>query len=261
MSNGMTGKQMSTAANRINERLRTARKKYPNSDYTNELERRIVMMGKASGLVIITPNGPQLTRSRGKWAAANPAAAQAVLDACLEMGQVNVMEYNVDQALEAIGETPSVENRRRFLEGEFNSSENVSKIWELAYSMRDRNAEIHRRFGEMFGKRMSDWSHSFDEYTDILRREIVKGETSNAPLPSYGPNYRKQEQNIYGKRLTRMLHEDPAEFDQAAFDEAVLSFGEAEFGHMEDGVFVRAASLTQDQKNFVIRKFLDKLIK
>ena len=256
MSNGMTGKQMSTAANRINERLRTARKKYPNSDYTNELERRIVTMGKAAGLVIITQNGPQLTRSRGKWAAANPAAAQAVLEACLDMGQVNVMEYNIDQFLEEMGQAPSLENRRRFLEGTFATTTEEGKIWEIAYRMRDRNPELHAIFGEIRGRSMREWD--FNEYTHKITKAVARGEYSDTKLPGYGPNYRKEIQKKYGKQLGKLLHQDPSTLDPMALKEALISFGEAEYGTTVDGKFIRAdaTNMTKEQMRFIINKFI-----
>ena len=254
----MTGKQCSTAANRINERLRTARKKYPGTDYTNELERRIITLAKVHGLVIITPNGPQLTRSKSKWAAVPPGLAEGILNNILDLGTVQMLEYRTDQVLEGMNIPVNDANRRSLLEGVFNADVSDSSIWDIAYKMRSKNQQLYDMFERMRGKSMRDWDMTFDEYTEELRRQLLYGEMDDLQRPDYGPNYRKDALNYHGKEIAKLVSQGYQNVDPDALAQEFAMFGQAEFGKMENGQWFPAdySALTDDQRRFILRKFL-----
>ena len=254
----MTSKQLSTSANRINERLRTARKKYPGTDYTNELERRIITLAKVHGLVIITPNGPQLTRSKSKWAQVPEGLAEGIINNILELGTVQMVEYRADQVLEGMGIPKTDFNRRNLLEGVYNANISDSSIWDLAYKMRAKNQQLYDMFERMRGKSMRDWDKSFDEYTEDLRRQLLFGTYDNNNRGSYGPNYRKDALNYHGKEIAKLVSKGYENVDPDALAQEFAMFGQAEFGRMDNGQWNPAdySALTDEQRRYILRKFL-----
>lgn len=254
----MTGKQCSTAANRINERLRTARKKYPGTDYTNELERRIVTLAKVHGLVVITSNGPQLTRSKSKWAQVPEYLAEGILNNILELGTVQMLEYRADQVLEGMNIPVTDANRRSLLEGVFNADVTDNSVWDMAYKLRNKNQALYDMFERMRGKSMRDWDMSFDEYTEELRRQLLYGEMDDIQRPGYGPNYRKDGLNYHGKEIAKQVSKGYANVDPDSLAVEIAKFGEYEFGHMENGHWVPAdySALTDEQRRYILRKFM-----
>ena len=254
----MTSKQMSTAANRINTRLSTARVKYSNSSFTNEMERRIIELTAGTDLLVITSNGPQLSRSKAKWAKVPEGRAQGILDEILAMGSVQMMEHRVDTALEDIGVEANKENRESLIEGTFNSSTSDSRIWEIAYNMRSQNQALYDMFYSMRGKSMDNWDKTFDEYTEELRKQILYGDTDDVQRPGYGPNYRKMALESVGRKLAYMSAKDPAQVNPDTMAQLFQQYGQAFHGVTDNGNFNPAdySQLSPDEVRKILKKFL-----
>lgn len=272
-----TPKQLAASANRINSRLRRARMRFPNSSYVNEMERRIAMMTTGYDLVYIADNGSiNLTRSKQKWAAVPPALAEAITDEILAVG--NLFEVT-DQAKKLLQEMPgtpikdkygktvdympvepSEENIRALLEGTYNEEVTENKIWSLAYEMRTQNHALYDMFGEMHGKKMDNWKHTFEEYSDMLRESMLNPEAaSEEQLPnSYGLNQRTEERSNAARAIGRALADPATRNDPEALARLFAKYGQADYGTTENGVYTPAdySKLTPDQIRGMLRKFL-----
>ena len=112
----MTTTEMTRAANTINSRLRRARERFPNSEYTNELERRVVMLTTNTDLINITSEGVTLTRSKQRWAEAPAGFAEAILNDMLDLGNMTTylvakVDYIMDNSLDAHGKPIPVDRK------------------------------------------------------------------------------------------------------------------------------------------------------
>lgn len=271
-----TPKQLSAAANRINSRLRRAKMRFPNSAYVNEMERRIAMMTTGYDLINITDTGFNLTRSKQKWAAVPPALAEAITDEILAVGNLFVVTDHAKKLLQEMpgkpiknkyGVTvdympvePSEENIRALLEGTFNEEVTENKIWSLAYEMRTQNHALYDMFGEMHGKKMENWKHTFDEYSDMLREAMLNPDAAaDETLPSsYGLNQRTEERSNAARAIGRALADPATRNDPDALARLFAKYGQADYGTTENGVYTPADynKLSPDQIRGILRKFL-----
>lgn len=251
----MTANQMRTAANRINERLRTARKKHPGSHYTNELTRRIIMMTQGLDLIYMSPDGPQLTRSKSKWAKVPEGLAYGILEEILALGSVQMVEERSRELLVESNIEDSKENIDKLMNLQMDVMMTKSKIWEMAYKMRAHNQTLYDLFGEMFGKRRADIPYTDEEIEDILLHEIIYGETDDIRRPSYGPNYRNMEKSNAWRSFLRYYHNAPT-YDMKEFEDYIRPIAEAEYGTTVNGVYTPALyeDLTPEQVEDIILK-------
>lgn len=254
----MTPAQLSAAANRINSRLDKARKQFPNSNYVNEMERRIVLMTTGTGVLNIGPAGVRLSRAKSKWAQVPTALAEAIVEEILDVGLLSDVVNRAKQALEAMDVEQNNDNLKAMIEGDFNDAVNENKIWEIAYDMRTQNQALYDLFGEMRGKAMRDWDYDFSDYTDKLR-EAMLTEPTQDPLPSsYGINQRKTDRSNAARAIGRALGNPATRDDPDTLARLFQQFGQADYGITRDGVFYPAdySQLTPDQIRGILRKFL-----
>ncbi len=254
----MTPAQLSAAANRINSRLDKARLQFPNSNYINEMERRIVLMTTGTGVMNIGPSGVRLSRAKSKWANVPPALAEAIVEEILEVGLLSEVVDRAKQALDAMNVEQNNDNLKAMIEGDFNDSVNENKIWEIAYDMRTQNQALYDLFGEMRGKAMRDWDYDFSDYTQKLREAMLTEPTQDQLPSSYGINQRKTDRSNAARAIGRALGNPATRDDPDTLARLFQQFGQADYGITRDGVFYPAdySQLTPEQIRGILRKFL-----
>ena len=265
----MTTKEMARAANTINSRLRRARERFPNSEYTNELERRVVMLTTNTDLINITSDGVTLTRSKQRWAQAPEGFAEAILNDMLDLGNMSTyltakVDYIMDNSLDSHGKPIPItdENRRAFMEGVYNETVDKSKIWEIAYEMRTQNQELYDIFQELYGKKLPDnWDTGVgDEYTERIRKAMVYGTLDGEDRQkTYGLNQRKSEKDNAARAIGRYLGQPDPQSDPDTLARLFEQYGSAVYGTTGPGDNYMPADytkLTPDQVRALLRKFL-----
>lgn len=254
----MTPAQLSAAANRINSRLDKARNLFPNSNYVNEMERRIVLMTTGTGVMNIGPSGVRLSRAKSKWANVPPALAEAIVEEILDVGLLSEVVDRAKQALDAMNVEQNNDNLKAMIEGDFNDSVNENKIWEIAYDMRTQNQALYDLFGEMRGKAMRDWDYDFSDYTQKLREAMLTEPTQDQLPSSYGINQRKTDRSNAARAIGRALGNPVTRDDPDTLARLFQQFGQADYGITKDGVFYPAdySQLTPEQIRGILRKFL-----
>lgn len=254
----MTPAQLSAAANRINSRLDKARKHFPNSNYVNEMERRIVLMTTGTGVLNIGPSGVRLSRAKSKWEQVPTALAEAIVEEILDVGLLSDVVNRAKQALDAMDVEQNNDNLKAMIEGDFNDAVNENKIWEIAYDMRTQNQALYDMFGEMRGKSMRDWDYDFSDYTDKLREAMLTEPTQDQLPSSYGINQRKTDRSNAARAIGRALGNPATRDDPDTLARLFQQFGQADYGITKDGVFYPAdySQLTPDQIRGILRKFL-----
>lgn len=245
-------------AQTINRRLKQARIKFPNSSFTNEIERRIISMTAGLDLVIVRNGEIQLSRSAKKWAAVPEYRAQAIIDEIKALGTVKDLQDRAGMLLEYMGEDNTYKNQKALLEGQFNDEVKKNDVWEMAYDMRSQNQRLYDLFHEMRGVAERDWEHDRDEYTDILRDEILYGEMDDIQRPGYGLNVRKENLKNAARAIGRFVSQPGAKDDPEGLARLIQNFAQAEYGTTKNDVFYPAdySELTSDQVRSILRKFL-----